>query len=119
MNAYETAMDSLNEENANMKKKLERMRSAHVQNIQHFQVAMQARDSVFWSLEQRKTLRKNSKWMHLALEEAMEHHKRLKTFAGVSHDNIFQVNVYPLYMYTQWGHAKQVSWITFSRFFRN
>ena len=97
VHSFETAIGSLKEENASMETKWEGLRKLHVDDVQRFQNAMQGSDAVFWTPESRKKLSQNKNWLHTAVGEAMENRKRLKTIAGVKDDDIFQVNVFPLY----------------------
>ena len=97
VHSYETAIESLKEENASMETKWEGLRKLHVDDVQRFQNAMQGSDAVFWTPESRKKLSQNKSWLHSAVGEAMENRKRLKTILGVKDDDIFQVNVFPLY----------------------
>ena len=97
VHTYETAIESLKEENTNMETKWEGLRKLHIEDVQRFQAALQGSDAVFWTPESRKKMAQNKTWLHSAVGEAMENRKRLKTIVGIKDDDIFQVNVFPFY----------------------
>ena len=97
VHAYQAAMECLTEENNSMGRQWEHLRTARIKDIQRFQAALQGSDALFWTLETRRKMSSNKAWLHSAVGEAMEHRRKLKAIVGVKDDDIFQVNVFPLY----------------------
>ena len=97
--SYKDASMKLDEEGESCLQQWKMLRAQHIQDVWRFQKAMQNSDMVFWEPPERVGLKKNRKWMSVAVTAANLHRRKLRDVMGVKDSDILQVNVFCLYAF--------------------
>jgi hypothetical protein len=95
--AFKDASLKLDEEGESSLQQWKLLRTQHIQDVWRFQKAMQNSDMVFWEPPDRVGLKKNRKWMSVAVNAANLHRRKLRDVMGVKDSDILQINVFCLY----------------------
>ena len=95
--AFKDASLKLDEEGESSLQQWKLLRTQHIQDAWRFQKAMQNSDMVFWEPPDRVGLKKNRKWMSVAVNAANLHRRKIRAVMGVKDSDILQINVFCLY----------------------